>query len=83
MKIQAVVEDRIVTISSYLDKICSELEQLDRVDPVTGAIYRKQAQDILADPSIALKVRVAIADLLSQANRRLAIASAGNDEESY
>lgn len=83
MKVQAVVEGTIVTISSYLDKIFSELEQLDRVDTVTGAIYRQQAQEILADPSIALKVKIAIADLLSQANRQLAIASAGNNEESY
>jgi hypothetical protein len=64
------------------DKICAELEQLDRVDTVTGAIYRKQAQEILADTSIALKIRQAIADLLFQANRRLGTATTGN-EDSY
>lgn len=67
---------------SYVDKICAELERLDRVDTVTGAVYRKQAQDILADTSIALKVRQAIADLLFQANRRLGTATTEN-EDSY
>jgi hypothetical protein len=65
-----------------LDVIYAELERLDRVDAVTGAIYRKQAQEILADPAIALNVKVAIADLLFQANRRLTLASTVN-EDSY
>lgn len=64
------------------DKICAELEQLDRVDTVTGAIYRKEAQEVLADTSVALKIRQAIADLLFQANRRLGISTTGN-EDSY
>ncbi|MCU0535775.1 MAG: hypothetical protein MUD14_17950 [Hydrococcus sp. Prado102] len=64
------------------DKICAELERLDRVDTVTGAVYRKQAQDILADTSIALKIRQAIADRLFQANRRLGTTTTGN-EDSY
>jgi hypothetical protein len=74
-----------MALLSYWDKIYAELEQLDRVDPVTGAIYREQAQKILADPNIALKIRQAIADLLCQANQRLSLASTASagSEDSY
>jgi hypothetical protein len=68
--------------SSYFEKIYAELEKLDRVDALTGAIYRKRAQEILADAKVALKVRQTVADLLSQANRRLTNSSIAS-EESY
>lgn len=65
-----------------LDTIYSELQRLDEVDPVTGAIYRERAQDILATPTIALKIRAAIADLLIQANQQLTMKTVGG-EDSY
>jgi hypothetical protein len=71
-----------VTNSSYFEKIYAELEKLDRVDVLTGAIYRKRAQEILADSKVALKVRQTVAELLSQANRRMTISSIAS-EESY
>jgi len=65
------------------DRLYAELENLDRVDVVTGAIYREQAQDILANPAIALTIRKAIADLLMQANHTIAMSATTGSENSY
>jgi hypothetical protein len=65
-----------------LETIYAELKKLDQLDIVEGAIYREQAQAILANPSIALKVRTAIADLLFQANQQLMLKTVGG-EDSY
>lgn len=67
---------------SALDDFCRELQKIEEADPVTSAIYREQAQDILATPTIALKVRTAIADYLSQINQRLALKTV-EKEDSY
>lgn len=72
-----------MTAFNNLDRLYAELENLDRVDLVTGAIYREQAQDILANPAIALTVRKAIADLLTQANQRIAMMTTAKSEDSY
>lgn len=50
-----------------------ELENLDQVDLVQGAACREEAQELLADPSVELKVRTAIADSLMQANQALSV----------
>ncbi len=41
-----------------------ELENLDQVDPVQGAACREEAQELLADSSVTLKVRTAIAEFI-------------------
>jgi hypothetical protein len=71
----------VATLSNF-DTIYAELEQLDRVDLVTGAVYREHAQNLLADPDVALKMKVAIADRLFQANKWLALSS-DLKEDSY
>ncbi|NJO93507.1 MAG: hypothetical protein HC820_02475 [Hydrococcus sp. RM1_1_31] len=68
---------------NQFDRLYAELENLDRVDPLMGAIYREQAQAILANPAIALTIRKAIADLLMQANQRLAMSATTGSENSY
>ena len=67
---------------STTDSIYCDLQKIDEVDPVTGAVYRERAQDILATPSIALKIRKAIAERLIQANQELALETVSS-EESY
>lgn len=69
-----------MTISAK--KVISNLQKIDQVDPVTSAIYREQAQEVLATPSIALPVRSAIADQLNRANLDLALHTVGS-EDSY
>jgi hypothetical protein len=63
----------------------TELQNLDfsQVDPVQGAQYRAEAQDVIANPSIALKIRRAIADLMIQANQQLTLKTVGNDDNSF
>ena len=58
------------------------LAKIDRVDLVTGAMYRQEAQEVLATPSIQLKLRAAIANRLNRANQVLAMATVGS-EDSY
>jgi hypothetical protein len=55
-------------------------EKINPVNPVTSASYREHAQEILATPTIALKLRKAIADLLSQANQKLTIKNTEGDD---
>ena len=50
-------------------KVCTNLETIDQVDLVTGAIYRQEAQEILATPTVALTDRTAVADSLVTANQ--------------
>lgn len=52
-------------------QVYANLGHIDQVDLATSAMYRQQAQDVLADPGIRLAVRQAIADRLSGANRLL------------
>lgn len=71
---------KLMSISA--DTVFSNLQKIDQVDPVTSAIYREQAQEVLATPSIALKLRAAIADRLNRANNDLALHTVGS-EDSY
>jgi hypothetical protein len=69
-------------MSDNLEHLCAELENLDQVDAVTGANCRAQAQEVLANPSIGLRLKTLVADLLMQANQRLVLKTVGG-EDSY
>lgn len=56
------------------------LRLLDRVDVAEGAVYRQMAQEILADTSVSLLLRMAIANRLFKANHRLEMATVGGDD---
>ncbi|MFN9173252.1 MAG: hypothetical protein ACK58N_01700, partial [Synechocystis sp.] len=60
--------------------LCHALETLDQAETVQGAEYRQQAQEILASPSVALRIKTAIADLFMQDNQRLVLKTVGSDE---
>ncbi|MFE4107895.1 hypothetical protein [Almyronema epifaneia] len=62
--------------------VYENLKQLDIVDTVKSALYRQQAQEILADPSISLNWRQAIAERLNQANHQLTLLTV-TGEDSY
>ena len=68
--------------TAQIDNLCHALETLDQAETVEGAEYRQQAQDILASPSVALRIKTAIADLLMQANQRFVLKNV-KGEESY
>ncbi|MEY3300366.1 MAG: hypothetical protein RLZZ597_3626 [Cyanobacteriota bacterium] len=63
-------------------EVLSHLQHIDEVDAVQGAVYREEAQDVLADDHVSLKWRKAIADRLNQANHDLALHTVSS-EESY
>ena len=67
-------------MSTAIDNLYKNLKQLDKSDPVTSAIYRERAQNILANPKIALRVRMTIADLLMVANQELTLNTVGGDD---
>ncbi|MBW4474126.1 MAG: hypothetical protein KME45_27685 [Stenomitos rutilans HA7619-LM2] len=56
------------------------LRLLEHVNAATSAVYRKLAQDVLADPSIDLVWRQAIANRLHQANHLLETQTVGRDD---
>jgi hypothetical protein len=60
----------------------SLLENIDHSDPTTSASYRHLAQNVVADPSIALNWREMIADKLNQANALLA-QTTSDKQDSY
>ncbi len=62
--------------------VLEHLKQLEEVNTVQSAVYREEAQKVLADDSVSLPVRRAIADRLNQANHDLALHTAGS-EDSY
>ena len=68
--------------TAHIDTLCQALETLYQAETVQGADYRQQAQDILASPSVALRIKTAIADLLMQANQRFVLKTV-RGEESY
>ena len=68
--------------TAHIDTLCQALETLDQAETVQVADYRQQAQDILASPSVALRIKTAIADLLMQANQRFVLKTV-RGEESY
>lgn len=51
----------------------ANLQLVDQVDIASSAIYRQQAQDIIADPKVSLGWRQAIADRLNYANHLLSM----------
>lgn len=61
-------------------KVCTNLETIDQVDLVTGAIYRQEAQEILATPTVALTDRTAVADSLVTANQLLSTKTVLKDD---
>ncbi|WP_017299964.1 hypothetical protein [Nodosilinea nodulosa] len=63
-------------------EVFEHLKQLEEVDTVQSALYREEAQEVLADDTISLKWRRAIADRLNQANHDLALHTVA-PEESY
>jgi hypothetical protein len=65
-----------------LQTVYDNLEQIDRVDPTTSAIYRQSAQEVLADPEISLEWRKAISDRLNKVNHELTV-HAHVDNDSY
>jgi len=62
--------------------VFEHLEELEKAGTVKSAAYREEALMILADPTISLKWRLAIADRLNQANHDLALHTVGS-EDSY
>lgn len=71
-----------MTNSNSIDSIYENLDKIEQVDPVTGAEYREQAQEVLATPTVALKIRKAIAERLAQVNQLLSFTTVGG-EDSY
>ncbi|MGB3203260.1 MAG: hypothetical protein WBA99_20305 [Nodosilinea sp.] len=63
-------------------EVFEHLKQLEDVGTVQSAQYREEAQQVLADDTISLKWRRAIADRLNRANHDLALHTV-NPEESY
>lgn len=60
--------------------VYNNLQQIDTVDVTKSAAYRQQAQEILADPSISLQWRQAIAERLNQANHLLGLLTVKGDD---
>ena len=55
-----------------LQKLYEDLANIAQMDLTTGARCREQAQQVLANPSISLNWRDAIAERLHEANHALA-----------
>lgn len=66
--------------SISLQLIYDNLKLLEQGDVEKSAVYRQLAQEVLADPTVALSWRQAIAERLSQANRYLASRTVGKDD---
>jgi hypothetical protein len=62
--------------------VYDHLKHIEEVDSLKSAIYREEAIEVLADDSVSLKWRLAIADRLNDANHLLALRTAGG-EDSY
>lgn len=69
-------------LSVSLQTAYQHLQQIESVDTTKGAEYRQEAQDVLADPTVTLNDKQAIADCLNQANHRLELQTVVS-EESY
>jgi hypothetical protein len=63
-----------------IEQLPAQLQELDRISPEEGAEIRQQAQEVLAEPSIDLPVREAIADSLGEANQLLTLKTATKDD---
>jgi hypothetical protein len=71
-----------MTDPNLIEQLSQELLDLDQVDADKGADLRQKAQEILAEPSIDLPIREAIADSLSEGNQLLTLKTVGK-EDSY
>ncbi|MBD1915568.1 MULTISPECIES: hypothetical protein [Cyanophyceae] len=63
-------------------EVLEHLKQLEKVNTVQSALYREEAQALLADDTVSLKWRQAIADRLNRANHDLALHTVSS-EDSY
>ncbi|PZV07009.1 MAG: hypothetical protein DCF32_08330 [Leptolyngbya sp.] len=63
-------------------EVLEHLKQLEKVGIVQSALYREEAQALLADDTVSLKWRRAIADRLNRANHDLALHTV-TSEDSY
>lgn len=63
-------------------EVLEHLKQLEKVDTLQSALYREEAQEVLADDTVSLKWRQAIADRLNRANHDLALHTV-TSEDSY
>ena len=63
--------------------VYENLTLLDDDNALSSATYREQAWEVLADPSVSLSWRQAIADRLNRANRNLALLTVGPEDDSY
>lgn len=61
-------------------KTSEHLDMLESADVTTGAVYREEAQDVLADPGVSLPVKQAIADKLNHANHLLEMRTVIGDD---
>ena len=61
-------------------EVLEHLKQLEAVGTVQSAQYREEAQEVLADDTISLKWRRAIADRLNQANHDLGLHTVTGDD---
>jgi hypothetical protein len=66
--------------STSLRAVYHNLRLLEQVDPVKSALYRQQAQEILADARVSLRWRQAIANRLYRANHFLEMQTVGQDD---
>jgi hypothetical protein len=62
------------------ETVYDNLDLLETVDVITSAYYRHLAQDVLADASININLRLAIADRLNDANHLLGMLTVGKDD---
>jgi len=63
-----------------LQKLYEDLANIDKMDVTQGARCREQAQKVLANTSISLNWRDAIAERLHEANHTLAIKTVTSDD---
>ncbi len=64
------------------ETVYENLSLLEQADVTTNALYRQQAQEILANQKVSLEWRQKIADRLYQANNRLTMVNIA-DNDSY
>jgi hypothetical protein len=57
-----------------------DLRKLEDADVVTGAECREMANEVLADPTIALPMRQAVANRLSVADRLMEVRTVKEDD---
>jgi hypothetical protein len=62
--------------------VYNNLKLLEHVDISSSALYRQQAQEVLADTGVSLRWRQAIAQRLNLANHWLTLLTA-NEDDSY